>query len=406
MPNLRLVGVHQDGQHLLLADPDGARYELRIDQALRDAIRRDRGRTARESGAGRDEPSEYRPRDIQTMIRSGLSLEDIAERSGWPVEKVQRYEPPVRAERDHVALVAQELAVARSGEGPSTFGERVLDRLARRGVAVAEVTWDAWRADNDWSVVANYAAGGRMRRATWQFDPAAQTLRPTDDEARWLSEDDAPQANPAGGSVFDLEADGGLDDRPARPARRVPGASRRNEQQTSDPAGVREDDDATATGSQAVDPGSARDEHPSAGQPQRDEADPAEGDADDPVDLVSVMRERSKGRRRGRRRGRDRDTAPAQVPAAEGADTQPTVPTGPADDPHTDPADDHGAYDDAASEDAEHGPATSSGGRGAPDHDDTEEIVVPSRPAGSRKSRPGVPSWDDIMFGADPRDDG
>ena len=42
MQDLRLIGVHEDGQHLLLADADGGRYRLGLDEALRAAARRDR----------------------------------------------------------------------------------------------------------------------------------------------------------------------------------------------------------------------------------------------------------------------------------------------------------------------------------------------------------------------------
>jgi len=32
MQDLRLIGVHEDGQHLLLADPEGNRYRLPLDE--------------------------------------------------------------------------------------------------------------------------------------------------------------------------------------------------------------------------------------------------------------------------------------------------------------------------------------------------------------------------------------
>ena len=39
-----MIGVHEDGDHLLLADGDGGRYRLALDDALRAAARRDRPR--------------------------------------------------------------------------------------------------------------------------------------------------------------------------------------------------------------------------------------------------------------------------------------------------------------------------------------------------------------------------
>ena len=42
MQHLRLVGVHEDGLHLLLADDEGNRFTVPLDEALRAAARRDR----------------------------------------------------------------------------------------------------------------------------------------------------------------------------------------------------------------------------------------------------------------------------------------------------------------------------------------------------------------------------
>ncbi|WP_281445447.1 septation protein SepH, partial [Paenarthrobacter nicotinovorans] len=40
MQDLRLVGVHDDGGHLLLSGPGGAMFQLPIDEALRAAASR------------------------------------------------------------------------------------------------------------------------------------------------------------------------------------------------------------------------------------------------------------------------------------------------------------------------------------------------------------------------------
>ena len=75
MRELELDGIHDDGEHLILTDSDGERYTLRIDEALRAAVRRDRPALgmirAAEAGA-------LRPKDIQAMLRSGRSAEDLS----------------------------------------------------------------------------------------------------------------------------------------------------------------------------------------------------------------------------------------------------------------------------------------------------------------------------------------
>ena len=44
MHDLRLIGVHEDGEHLLLSDSEGGRFRVRVDEPLRTAVRRDRPR--------------------------------------------------------------------------------------------------------------------------------------------------------------------------------------------------------------------------------------------------------------------------------------------------------------------------------------------------------------------------
>ncbi len=117
MQHLRLVGVHEDGLHLLLADDEGNRFTVPLDEALRAAARRDRPRLGQlqiEISGG------LRPKDVQAMIRAGMTAEEVAERAGWTVEKVHRYEGPILAEREHVAGLARQVRL------------RPARRLARR----------------------------------------------------------------------------------------------------------------------------------------------------------------------------------------------------------------------------------------------------------------------------------
>jgi len=218
MHDLRLVGVHDDGEHLVLRDADGQRYLLAVDEPLRAAVRRDRaalGQLQIEMAGA------LRPRDVQARIRAGATAEEVASSGGWPVEKVQRYEGPVLAERAHVAGLARGVRLRRRGLEQVTLGSEVARRLAGRGVDTDHVTWDSWRTDDGpWTVVVTFSAGGRERQARWHFDLGARTVTPADDEARWLSEQAPEGEGPLGGvrlaavpagSVYDIEADGGVD---------------------------------------------------------------------------------------------------------------------------------------------------------------------------------------------------
>src|SRR5579875_1957182 len=229
MRELRLIGVHDDGEHLLLAGSEDSeeRLVLAIDDALRAAVRRMRHRPSADVGSV-PVPDELRPRDVQALLRAGVSVDDVAERAGWTTEKVLRYEGPIRAEREHIAGVARGLAVSggSAGRTDSTFGQRVERRLDGRGVAADDIVWDSWRGHDDaWTVICSFPAGGRQRQASWHFDVRGRILEPTDDEARWLGEDEnAPGLLSSGpgrdASVYDVEAEGGLEDTRKTPVRR------------------------------------------------------------------------------------------------------------------------------------------------------------------------------------------
>lgn len=209
MPDLHLTGVHEDDVHLLLAGADGTTYRLAIDDALRAAVRRGPAHAAH---PGSSEP--LRPVDVQAMIRAGATAHEAAERAGWPVEKVHRYEGPILAERAHVAGLAGGAHLrGRSGQ-IVTLADRVAERLQQRGVDPDDADWDAWRSqDGQWTVDISFSAGGRRRTASWHFSRSSMTVTPVDDESRWLGEDDASEPAPAQREVvarqdvYDVEND-------------------------------------------------------------------------------------------------------------------------------------------------------------------------------------------------------
>lgn len=448
MQDLRLIGVHEDGQHLLLADPEGNRYRVPLDESLRAAARQDRPRLGQlqiEMEGG------MRPREVQALIRAGATAQEVAERAGWPVEKVRRYEGPILAEREHVAGLARSVRLrGRGGSQGSTptLAARVSQRLSGRGVDPAAAEWDSARnEEGEWTVTLTFAAGGRQRQAHWHFDVPARTVVAADDEARWLSEEDQPAAGspiPAphlvstpvrATTVYDVEAEGGV------------AASTR-----------------------------ARPASPAPERPSREE----------PLDLMTAMRERASAR--GRRSGGRRKSAPAQTPVDEAPrsdalpledvaydpETMPPPPaargTHPADEPddavgddvmpaasreeldvdakaqpeaevETEPEAEAEAHAEPEPEPEPEGHAEPEVEVSEPDQEpeaeakpearaevaaetereaepdvepeaaakpETEAAEArpkpePARPA-RKKGRPSVPSWDDVVFGARPRD--
>ncbi|GEL93782.1 septation protein SepH [Cellulomonas composti] len=189
MDELELVGLHDDGEHLVLSRADGTRYRVRIDEPLRAAVRRDRPQLEqlRAEGAGA-----LSPREIQARIRAGATTQEVADSSGLPVESVRRYEGPVLAEREYVAEQARGARIGHEAGAP-TLGDLVTDRLAARGIDLGSLAWDAAReATGPWYVFARFRVGDEDREARWTFDTSARTVAAEEDEARWLSETELP----------------------------------------------------------------------------------------------------------------------------------------------------------------------------------------------------------------------
>ncbi|HHU10083.1 MAG TPA: DUF3071 domain-containing protein [Intrasporangiaceae bacterium] len=372
---LRLIGVHDSGEYLLLSDGDGGRYLLPLDETLKAAARRDRPRMGQ---LQIEIDGAIRPAEVQSLLRTGLTAEEIADRTGWSAERIRRYEWPVIAERDHAARLAREQVYVRTGPQPLTLGDRVTRRLAGRGVDPEQTVWDATRSpEGNWTVTATFPAGGRERVASWYFDLAGRSVVPADDEARWLTEEDVPSGpipvpHPPPDSehpvtVFDVEADGGI----SSPRRELPA----------------------------------------------------------PIDLMQAMRDGSSVRsRRRRRRGAP---SPTDLPLEPAEDALPLEELGydPAtmgdppgargEHPDDPPPEAEAEVEDAAAAEAEYEvePEAESDLEDVA-AEDAESAAEPeesadapaddeTRPAPRPKGkRPSVPSWDDIMFGSRPPSQG
>jgi hypothetical protein len=215
MGELELIGLHDDGEHLVLAAPDGQHFRLRIDEPLRAAVRRDRPQLEQLRAARAGSLS---PREIQARIRGGSTAQEVADEADLVVEQVRRYEGPVLAERAFIADQARSTRVGRDAGAP-VLGDLVTDRLAARGVALETLAWDAHRSQSGpWFVVARFMVGdGDEREARWTFDPAKRVVQADEDEARWLSETELadepiPRRHLAAvrDVVFDVEATGAV----------------------------------------------------------------------------------------------------------------------------------------------------------------------------------------------------
>ncbi|MEO7754113.1 MAG: septation protein SepH [Terracoccus sp.] len=437
MQDLRLIGVHEDGAHLLLADDDGTRFTVPLDDAIRAAIRRDRPTLGQQQTAV---DGGMRPRDVQAMIRAGLTADEVADRAGWTVEKVHRYEGPILAEREHVATLARQVRLrARAGAhgAAADLDTRVGQRLRSREIDTDTARWDSRRADKGaWTVLLFFNAGGRQREAIWNFDLLARTVTALDDEARWLSDDEeaesagplpavthpAPAARPS--RVYDVEAEGGIDAAPGRRRRTEPTdlvstlrerSSQRGRRRRPRPADIpvldQMHDEALPIEELAMDPAELG-LPPAAHTHPEDDPEAIRLTPPAPVDEPETVSEP------------EEQTQDVSTSRVEHQDELPLLDVGDDDDDddHDDgtvaaaPGPDHAQPDDIEAPDdgVITGPddGTVDPPAGVPDdrsddaeahdaHEDSPDDAPeqPTRPAARKSGRPGVPSWDDIMFG-------
>jgi hypothetical protein len=185
-----MIGLDVDGKHIICEGGNPAdKFLIRLDDRLRAAVR---GDGARPGQLSRDSEvrAVLRPKDIQSRIRAGASVAEVAASSGMDVSKVERFAHPVLLERQRAA----ELATAAHpvlAEGPTveTLLETITAALTERGLSAKDTNWDAWRAeDGRWTVRMEWQAGLSENVAHFRFTPGAHggTVTAIDEEASAL----------------------------------------------------------------------------------------------------------------------------------------------------------------------------------------------------------------------------
>ena len=201
MVELELLGAN--GDTIVMTDEDGERYSIVVDDALRAAVRRDRGAIVPPSGTTTEGPAPLRPRQLQAYMRAGATAAEVAISTGMDVEHVRRFEGPVLAERQWAVSQAQSCRIGWEKDSP-LLGELVVDRLATRGVDPSSLEWDALREGRDpWLIMVTFVQSAEEKQARWSLDLTARAVHALDDEARWLTEAGAGSRRPA---VFDQDS--------------------------------------------------------------------------------------------------------------------------------------------------------------------------------------------------------
>lgn len=185
MQKLHLVGTTTDQNGLILSARRGARsggYTLVLDEALAAAVEELRLRQEEEAAEQGAAPNRVESRlpigEIQTRLRRGRSLKDVARDAGVEPEWVERFAAPVFAEQAEVIHRVQATFFKRARLGPSglRIGDAVRRNLAERGVAMSPAEYnDAWRTlqrpDGRWIVSFGYHYRGANKTLKFEVRP-------------------------------------------------------------------------------------------------------------------------------------------------------------------------------------------------------------------------------------------
>lgn len=448
MRTARPMGLSHDGLSLIVATASGEELAIPVDDRLHATLRGDRPRLGQ---LEIEMDNALGPRDIQSRIRSGDSLEEVGRVAGIPLDRVERFAAPVLAEREHVALLAMSSSVRRKGE---TSGHRLLrvaltERLQKRGVDIDTVDWDSYRRDDGrWSVSADYRSGESGRQAVFLFDLQGRFSVAGNDEARWVLGEQSAVKGPQPGRrrpVLDGEPEPDTEPtldltdelalvRVIQPdgAGEEPESSPQAQAwvEVSRPDGAQDSDDdvdgrlATVSDLHAV-PDRVRSGDRFGEQPGYEEIPPADGGEESPLEtLASILA------------GGDTDVPPAYgglsdasaVPVTDNRGWEPGIVIDYPVEPSPEDSDDRSSGDPAA-DDSVARASVFAASVDDPAHPHGTDVPAPAdpvvegddraeeaaaleqehatakpapRPAGKRK-RAAVPSWDDIMFGGPSR---
>lgn len=208
MPKLRLAGIHDDGENLVLESADGTTYLLPIDQNLRQSIARARRVTPLRGGSN----NTFGPREIQTRFRQGATVEEIAAESGWEPNRVRRYEWPIVAERANIIYTARSVMISPApGQGGSvqSLNQHIEEVSTRFGFENAPMDWSTWQQESgQWTVsldisltddVLSELPRTVMFPARWNFNPANQSIYASNEAAYFLMGRDHSHDSPIPG---------------------------------------------------------------------------------------------------------------------------------------------------------------------------------------------------------------
>jgi hypothetical protein len=194
MRELKTVGLDADSKYIICEVGDPAeQFMLPADDRLRALLRGDAA-PPEQPQLDIEVTNMLSPKEIQSKIRAGASVEQVAAASGSDISRIRRFAHPVLLERFRAA----ELATAAHpllADGPAvmTLLETVSSAMVGRGLDPSGLSWDAWRnEDNRWTVQLAWKVGRSDNLAHFCFIPGAHggTVTASDDTASELIDPD------------------------------------------------------------------------------------------------------------------------------------------------------------------------------------------------------------------------
>ncbi len=187
MRALRVLGLADDergvGKTLVLEEAStGEQFTVTCDDRLRAGARGDLSRFGQ---LEIEMQSQLRPKEIQSRIRAGATVEQVAALAGTSIVRVERFAYPVLLERASIVDRAKKARPAIDGiTGSASVAETVAATLAARGHD-GDVRWDAYKDEDGWILTLTWSAGRSENRAHWLFHPGPDggTLSARDDAA-------------------------------------------------------------------------------------------------------------------------------------------------------------------------------------------------------------------------------
>ncbi|MCU0277629.1 MAG: septation protein SepH [Candidatus Nanopelagicales bacterium] len=172
MRELQFDRLSDDGTHFVLLDSRGVRYSLPIDEELAASARRGLQRNS-----VRNEAGTTTPRDIQALIRQGMTIDEVTQTTGLAADFVQRFAEPVVAEMDFVIQRARRLSIYAAGQQVRV--DDLVDRAAAQAdVPTEELVWSCRKTeDATWRID---ASTGDRDLVSLVFRVSEGTITPAD----------------------------------------------------------------------------------------------------------------------------------------------------------------------------------------------------------------------------------